>query len=280
MIKVFFHKADFDGVCSAVLIKEAYPECTLIPIDYSDEKPLYLIDKEDTVFMVDFAFEPFEYMIKLRDSCARLIWIDHHKTAIEKAEEVRFKVDGLLDMKSSGCENTWKYLYQDKPMPDFVHYLGRYDVFDLYDKSTIYFEYGLKAEEDSLNPNASVWSKLLSDNNEVNRIIDNGKTVYAYYVNNNKEYFAKYGYFTVFKGLKALVLNRGLPTSMCFDSFWDPDKYDIMIAFCRSKDRWSISFYSTKPEVDCANIAEEFNGGGHAGASGCSVENIDFLLRK
>ena len=36
-MKCFYHRIDFDGVCSAAIVKAKYPECELIGIDYGDD---------------------------------------------------------------------------------------------------------------------------------------------------------------------------------------------------------------------------------------------------
>ena len=46
------------------------------------------------------------------------------------------------------------------------------------------------------------------------------------------------------------------------------------------KNRWNLTFYTYKNDVDVSKIAAEFGGGGHAKAAGASsLEKLpDFLL--
>lgn len=108
--------------------------------------------------------------------------------------------------------------------------------------------------------------------------------------------------------LKAIVVNLGHSNSKVFDSVWRKEckwcrgkgylvhkvenksvgckecnstgylePYDIMIAFvCRKDKLWNVSLYSTKPEIDCGEIAKTFGGGGHKGAAGFQCKELPF----
>lgn len=57
------------------------------------------------------------------------------------------------------------------------------------------------------------------------------------------------------------------------------EPYDLMITFVRRKDKlWNVSLYSTKPEIDCGEIAKSFGGGGHKGAAGFQCEELPFEI--
>jgi oligoribonuclease NrnB/cAMP/cGMP phosphodiesterase (DHH superfamily) len=46
------------------------------------------IGSQETVFMVDFSIQPFDIMLKLNNAC-KLIWIDHHNSAIEESMKTK-----------------------------------------------------------------------------------------------------------------------------------------------------------------------------------------------
>lgn len=129
MIKCFYHRVDLDGHCSGAIVKRKYPDVELIGIDYMDGFPWEGIDREDTVFMVDFSLPSGEDMIKLYHSC-NFIWIDHHESALKQANEMGYNeyINGIRKNGLAGCELTWKYLYPDEEMPLHVWLAGRYDV--------------------------------------------------------------------------------------------------------------------------------------------------------
>ena len=70
-----------------------------------------------------------------------------------------------------------------------------------------------------------------------------------------------------------------MTNSQMFDSIWNPDKHDAMCTFCWKKDKWTVSLYSTKDNVDVSEICKARGGGGHKGAAGfqCSELPSGFL---
>ena len=75
-----FYHDDLDGHCSAAIVKFLHPKVKLYEMSYKRNFPWDLVDKEDTIFMVDFSLK-FEEMKQLA-SYPGLIWIDHHDSII------------------------------------------------------------------------------------------------------------------------------------------------------------------------------------------------------
>ena len=121
----FYHRSDLDGVCSAAIVKKFVPDVELVGMDYGEPFPwdraipemkdLCIVDQHiganpelhnlRQVYMVDFSL-PVEYMKSLA-ACADLVWIDHHKTAIEAMRGV--PVVGLRDTRLAACELCWDW---------------------------------------------------------------------------------------------------------------------------------------------------------------------------
>jgi oligoribonuclease NrnB/cAMP/cGMP phosphodiesterase (DHH superfamily) len=85
-MKIFYHSADFDGRCSGAILKQQYPDVCAYGIDYSDKFPFNIVGKDEIIYMVDFSLQDPKEMLKLREYCY-LIWLDHHKSALENAEK-------------------------------------------------------------------------------------------------------------------------------------------------------------------------------------------------
>lgn len=84
-------------------------------------------------------------------------------------------------------------------------------------------------------------------------------------------------------GMKVALLNTSSRGSSVFDSV--KDKYDIGAVFVyNGEGRVTTNFYSLKgkDDFDLSVIAKKHGGGGHKGAAGCTVNNIDdvFVIRK
>ena len=255
----------------------------MIGINYGDEFPWNTIEKDEVVYMVDFGLQPFKEMVRLNNYC-ELVWIDHHKSAIQEYEEYEFyieheqigwKIDGLRRIGIGACALVWEFLYPQRAIPYGVRLLAEYDVWNHENPETLPFQYGMRIE--NTLPDSDIWRLALYGNVSffIDEIVTAGKSILKY-VNQYNEMYAKGSYFfTKFEGYKCIAINKGLTSSQLFDSVKN-DEVDIMIAFSWRKGKWIISLYSTK--VDVSAIAKSYGGGGHEGAAGLSCDNLPFAL--
>ena len=89
-----YHHNDLDGRCAAAIVISAEgPYLDTVELDYKDEVPLDL-DKNETVFIVDFSFKP-EIMAKLLEITKNVVVL-------------------------SDCKATWRYCRPDEPMPQII----------------------------------------------------------------------------------------------------------------------------------------------------------------
>lgn len=267
-MKCFYHKSDFDGQCSAAIIKLAYPECELVGVDYSDEPDYGTVVDGETIFIVDFSF-PRVDMLHLNTN-TDLIWIDHHKSAIDSMFDMNIK--GLRQIGVGACELTWHYLAASRGItedtPKAIKLLSRYDVWDHKDPEVLWFQYGLRLAKDT-GPHSPIWSVLFEDQSiAVAGTISDGKKILKYETIQNALVAKSMSYTLEFEGLRALVINRPFSNSKVLDSVYDPAKHDIMIVAGFKNDEFKYTVYSNKPEIDVSKIATKFGGGGHAGAAG------------
>lgn len=268
-MKCFYHSADLDGKCSGAIVKMRHPECELIGINYGQAFPWESIVPGETVFMVDFSLQPFGQMEWLSGICD-LIWIDHHKSALEQAaaSSCFMPFAQHCAIGRAGCELTWEFVYPDKPLPEAVRLLGRYDVWDHVDADVLPFQYGLRLYD--LDPNnQELWQAVFYAGTA--DVIKQGKVLMAYEEQQNAIYVRSYGFEVELDGLRCIALNKGLTGSLVFKSVYDPAKHDAMLTFVRKRDHWKVSLYADKPEVDVSAICAAWGGGGHKGAAGFSV---------
>lgn len=102
-IVVIYHRADFDGLFCREIAKKFLPDAELIGWDYGDAKLPF--PSEGTVYVLDLSPECFESVPQHQE---RLIWIDHHKSAIEKfpATIPGYRIDGV-----AACRLAWQWFY-------------------------------------------------------------------------------------------------------------------------------------------------------------------------
>lgn len=289
MIHCFYHSSDLDGHCSGAIVKHKFPEAQMHSINYDQQFPWDKVNtEEDIIIIVDFSLQPFLEMTKLyTEFDDRLIWIDHHISAIEEAkkwkdgegnETLYDKIPGVRMVGFAGCELTWNYFFPETEVPEAVRLLGRYDVWDHEDPNVLPFQMGIRLENTwPDDKNMSMWQNYFSKFSEelIKDTINKGKTILLYQKQENEKYAKNCAMEIDFRGFKAIAINKLLTNSQLFDSVWDENKYDLMITFgLRANGMWMMSFYTTKEDVDCSQIAKSLGGGGHRQAAGCNSKTL------
>jgi len=268
---ICFHHNDADGYCAGAIVKLKYPECMLIPIDYKDEFPIHSISDDEEVWIVDFSLQNWDDLLKRTKN---VIWIDHHKTAIEKFNHLNLK--GVrLEGHPAGCELTWKFIFIDKEIPKAVNYISLYDTWKHKDDPDILnFIEGLN----NLNMNSdTLWYALLNEGDDlIEEIIEEGEKLADTIKNKNKKLLAQIGFVSHFQGLKILCANIAKVNSKFFESA--PNEYDALVPFYFDGFQFIVSLYGPDDNTkDLSVIAKELGGGGHPGACGFQCEKLPFV---
>lgn len=279
-MKCFYH-TDMDGKCAAAIVYRKYKgsgeTAEYIPINYNHDFPFADIGKNETVIIVDFSLQKPGEFERLLEITENIIWIDHHKTAIEKHSHLVGKIKGIQRDGSAGCELTWEYFFPGEPMPKVVKLLGDYDTWTYkYGDETRYLQTGIHLEETNPeSPNWDEWFKIESD--ILDNIIMNGNTCFRYQANKNAGMIKGWAFFTEFEGYKAVACNQGSTNSLLFDSV--EEDFDLMLPFCFDGKQWTVSIYSTK-DIDCGTLAKKYGGGGHKKAAGFQCKELPFVRDK
>jgi len=268
-----------DGHASGALVKMFNPECELIGINYGDTFP-WGDAIGNTVFMVDFSLQPFYKMLRLNEQCD-LVWIDHHKTAIEdyhnECDKDGIVIKGIQEEGLGACALVWRYFRGDDPPPTFIKLLAEYDVWRFEDPRTLPFQYGLRMYKTYPVYNMELWENLF-DEEFINKIINEGSLILKYRKEEDEKYVKACSFELEFKGLKCIAVNKMLTNSMIFDSVWDNSKYDAMLTFGYRKGKWTVSLYTDKEGIDVSEIAHEMGGGGHKQAAGFQLDDISEII--
>lgn len=295
-MKVFYHN-DMDGITAARVILthmrnqgKKPREKDFIKMDYAKEFPIDIIEDAEEVWIVDYSIEP-EQMRKLLSKTHRVIWIDHHKSAIEKYNNFGEEILGLRADGIAGCVLTWWYIYgkmvetenfvKDYPhnalsvyraqVPRYILLAGDWDVWDhLYGMETkcytICFNARINNPFDDFSFNFLV--------NDIEKFTEDGLSMIEYRNGWADGLLKRYGFETKIDGIRAYVINLGNANSEFFGNLIN--QYDIVGTFCFNGDKWTTSLYSNKNYIDCAEICAKRNGGGHKGAAGFVSNEIPF----
>jgi oligoribonuclease NrnB/cAMP/cGMP phosphodiesterase (DHH superfamily) len=274
---ICFYHDDMDGFCSASLIKQAYPSTELQSINYGDPPPLERAAEHECVFIVDFTLQPHNLMFSLKEKVERLVWIDHHKSAIEWAETSGFKTDGVTRAEGwAACELVWCYLHAD-PMPRYVQLLGSYDIWDHRDPDVVPFQYAMRAGNMDPGYDMTIWDSLRSTPSMTDYLVKAGQFILLYVENHYARVADATAFEVQFEGLRFIAANAPKANSNLFDTVFDPQRHDAMMLFYWSADQWVVGLYGDG-DPDLSEIAVRYGGGGHAGAAGFECSELPFEL--
>lgn len=278
---VIYHKADYDGIFCREIAKKFLPDATLIGWDYGEPEPH--VDVENELYILDLSVPGLM-------SHPNLIWIDHHKSAIEKYSPLipGYRIDGV-----AACRLAWQYFNGtlfDGKLARKEHYIerlvvepwavrlaGEYDIWDKRDDNAELFQHGLKSEE--LYPNT--WDALLStnvgDEGTVARLLNQGRALQFAKTKENASIIKELGFTFQWEGYTFLCCNHARYNSFLFTAGLKPE-HDACFGFKWTGKDWSISLYHApgKEQHDLSKLAVKYGGGGHKGACGFRINKLPF----
>jgi len=289
-----YHSRDLDGWMSAAIVKYWFEtverpkfggttnidnELVLIGWDYG--QPIPEIVWGSDVIMVDISF-PAEVMNNLFKDC-KLVWIDHHISAINEVGTV-IPMSALLGVRSTSfaaCELTWQYFFPQDKIPELVRLLGRYDCFG--HKNTkeelkvLQFQYG--ARESISNYEEAVYALRTNIlvQNSWESIWKNGRAIYAYLCTEAKMIY-KRAFPVTFDGFRFITVNTDRFNPINFGIDYHADGYDGAACFWYANGKWTFSLYNDNGQVDCSVICKKRGGGGHKGAAGFTTKILEDVL--
>jgi oligoribonuclease NrnB/cAMP/cGMP phosphodiesterase (DHH superfamily) len=306
---IIHHSADFDGIFCREIARQFLPDAELIGWDWADKKIPF--PSEGTVYVLDLSPDCFESLdgILLSEISSRLIWIDHHKSAIEKWPPALqgYRIDGV-----AACRLAWQWFInieakkdeddatkwpklptavqfknREVSEPVAVRLAGEYDIWDKRDPDAGTFQFGLRSTE--LTPEKWNWM-LIGDagpdqavpkryNTVVLSLLQDGRLLQKYQQRNDAMAM-KQSFIVEWEGLKFLALNTQAKNSQAFASKDVPETgHDALLKFSFNGEVWDCSMYHAKHNtvIDLSQLAVMYGGGGHRGACGFRTTKLPFI---
>lgn len=143
-IAILYHRADLDGVLSGViadhfLAKDPNNNITAIGCDYGDNLKKLTLEQYEKIYVLDFSDE---WLLSHPAHSKKVVWIDHHKSAIDKGYKVmQYCVNGVAACRLTYqffTNKNWSFLESDMAYfnrvvtePFIVTLAGEYDIWDL-----------------------------------------------------------------------------------------------------------------------------------------------------
>ena len=256
---VIYHKADFDGIFCREIAKKflGTVDVEYVGWDYGDSDAIVPPGIE-RIYMLDISVEAW-----MGDN--RLIWIDHHKSAIEKYPTTipGYRIDGV-----AACRLAWQwftatesndpisspptkegFVNRDVAEPLAVRLAGEYDIWDKRDPNAELFQHGLRSRELGEN----VWELMLVDQAVeggkvdcgtiiVEALLDAGQAIQYAKTQENKSIIEAAGFTIQFEGLCFLACNHARYNSHLFTAGLKPE-HDACFGFAWRDGHWNVSLY-------------------------------------
>jgi oligoribonuclease NrnB/cAMP/cGMP phosphodiesterase (DHH superfamily) len=295
---ICYHHNDPDGIFAGAVVKLKYPEATMVSVNYGMSwKPEDVKGKR--VFVVDFSFPN---MRRLFESCAELIWCDHHKTAMDENIELwnDTRVKGLRSMSYAGCVLTYAYLnniaeiaidigHSDLRMPLAIQYVGIYDMWQ-HKQGDVIDAFVAAAYMKIKDPSDKVFNIFLRELGDeraaINEYISIGTTLIDSAMNQVRK-IASREELTLIKlpnknNITMFMVNSTSEASRLGSYINDELQCDIAIMYEIVKDKKNseltekhknVTRVSLRSKtVNVSVLALMFGGGGHRGAAGFETE--------
>jgi len=288
---VIYHKSDYDGIFCREIAKKFLPDAELIGWEYGETCPA--VPESSQLYILDLSVP------ELMDRPG-LIWIDHHKSAIDKYPKdiVGYRIDGV-----AACRLAWQWFmhcalpdhdghelpskedYVERKViePFAVRLAGEYDIWDRRDERAELFQHGLRSQELT----DEVWSELLEPKaqigfaHRVQVLLTQGKAIQFYQRKQDANLMLSRGFELTWEGLRFLCVNTGRFNSLTFDSAVKPE-HEALLGFAWNgpQGKWTVSLYHAphRTDLDLSVIAVKYGGGGHRGACGFTCDTLPFPL--
>jgi len=268
----FYHANCVDGAASAAVVLHKYPQAICIPVTHGEAIPASVKGKK--LFIVDFSFPP-EVLETFRKEAKEVLWYDHHITSLPTFEKLQW---GVVDLKESGASLTWKQEFPDKALPKILEYVRDKDLYEWKLPESREVSMDLANQPGITDPNCGFWQDWLSEwkESEWRQRIERGAQALA----SQRQRImngVKYGFEVDFHGHKTLAVNWSLEASDIGELIYKELNFPVALLFYFNGENWTCSLRSN--QVDVSKLALLHGGGGHPGAAGFRMPDIDWLLK-
>lgn len=336
-VAIIYHDADYDGklsneVCRYFLTSH-FPKAAVhsygwdygrpVPVPSQllnvlpyvpDDPSLLRWDHYDAIYIVDLSVDGLMAKPELQ---SRIVWIDHHKSAIKQWDEsddlpefLGYRIDGVAACRlcyqwfrgaqrsfqdprypnGSGLPALVDYLNRMVDEPKLIRLAGEYDIWDHRDPNAKALQFGLRSISDECF-GALVHYQLACgpaewvDEKYLTPVIEAGRAIKAYCDKQADEYSAAFAQTIHWEGLTFCVLNIGQRGNGDLLRGGIKPEHQACFAWRHvgaGANPVYVSLYHAPghEDLDLSEIAKRWGGGGHRGACGfrTTLTQLDLIL--
>lgn len=293
---IIYHRVDWDGYTAAAVALKRFPNAKLFGWNYNDYLPD--VSEYDRVVLVDLTIakvlpdnsRDYSWMHAHAD---KLIWIDHHMAAVNAVN--RPDINGLRRGDVGACILAWEFFFPSEMVAEHVALVGSYDVFrkdgkyahwdHVWDYCLWLDQFGsgwtLEEGDCSYKLIAKAIELIEARDGQIAQYIVDAASLEAIRAAQEDELFAAKAEEFTFRGYKAYKLYaQGRPAAMMRTHMDKMACIVFQFPYQMEDGTWKVSIrVSESCPLDANRIANEFGGGGHVKAAGCtmSVSDIEKL---
>lgn len=290
-----YSKNNLDGLAAVAILKlsNSYNHLDLLPFENNDKIDILKVDTYDIIIICNVIL-PHDIMIALKK---KILWFSHHKSYIDDSIIKRYDdIKGIRNKMYSTCElmldnysihtsitDTYKCL------STIITYLGlyhsnRYKTF--YEKGRIsykeyteilYFQYYMRSYVRDVDTLIYEITNVLTSKESINNAIQQGKAVYNYEYNRitNAYNQGEKGYIN---NIPALFITSDIYNFNDFDIDYHKNKIQIIVTLFYTNGYWHINLYNNNGQIDCFEIAKNYEIHEYKNIVGFRIDSIDKLL--
>lgn len=268
-IFVLYHRNCMDGSGARFAAWLKFREsATYIDVQYRE--PLPEIDDGSEVYILDFSYSR-EILEELNKRVAKLVVLDHHKTAMKDLEGLPY---ATFNMNKSGAMLAWQYFHPEKSVPAIISLVQDRDLWKFSWPDSKRFHAGMKIRRE----NTRDWLKASEHSVEGCLFLDliktEGDTVLRY-EEAEIQNLLKRVKFVRFLHTRIGIVNSSVLKDELGQAIYGDKSNRVQGAIIYTIEpetrRALLSFRGPK-DVDWSWVARHLGGGGHATSCNATVD--------
>lgn len=277
---ILYHARCADGFGAALAAWLYYEgRAEFRPCDHGDVKSVADLPTLDgrAVYILDFSFAP-ELMRDIEQRAAKLVMLDHHKSAAEKLTGFACRCGVVhFDMGKSGARLAWEFFQSDRALPALVRYIEDRDIWAWKFPESAGFLAALDMEAMDFER----WAQIASfGEDELTDFMLRGQAMDEKF-RKLCEDIAAGAEPVVFNGQPGLMVNAPGMFHSLVGEMLSKKSGTYALMWSASKGGLIKVGLRSQRSYDCIPLAESMGGGGHAQACGFRMgpERLPELLR-
>lgn len=266
---VFYHASCADGMCSAAIVRDFFPNVYAVPVQYGEPEQIdnVLQGVPGTILFVDFCPEK-EHLERIRLLGRDWFVIDHH----ESRQWIReFPENSVYDQNFSGAWLTWKFLYPHLEVPDFIRYIHDRDLYSFNLTASRAIAAAVRGMPQRIDAYIEKihffdFEKMKT---EGEKILEVEQRIFTR--------CAERSHLVSLAGERVRLVNcTTLISETCNHILETKTDVDIAVAFFLTDPEIVVLCFRARAGASCIELAEKLGGGGHRCSAGARVTSVLF----